>query len=85
MNEATREMFRADAQDPRIAQSLVRGLSLLTCFDPGNPQPRGIGEMAAELSLNTSTVHRYAFTLVHLGLLERTPDTRKYCLPKLDD
>jgi DNA-binding IclR family transcriptional regulator len=31
--------------------------------------------------MSPSTAHRYAFTLVELGLLERSPTTRKYRLP----
>jgi DNA-binding IclR family transcriptional regulator len=31
--------------------------------------------------MSPSTTHRYALTLVELGLLERCPDTRKYRLP----
>ena len=72
-----------DMADPRLSRSLLRGLSLLTCFDSSG-EPRGIIEVAKELEMNSSTVHRYALTLVHLGLLERSPHTRKYSLPKQD-
>ena len=34
-----------------------------------------------ELGMSPSTAHRYALTLVELGLLERCPKTRKYRLP----
>jgi hypothetical protein len=64
----------------RLSQSLVRGLSLLRCFAPDGA-PRGIVELSAELEMTPSTAHRYAATLVELGLLERCPDTRKYRLP----
>ncbi len=68
--------------DPRLSRSLLRGLSILTCFGPdGNP--RGIVEIAEELGMSPSTTHRYALTLVELGLLERCPTTRKYSLPGL--
>jgi IclR helix-turn-helix domain len=69
-----------DAVDPRFSRSLLRGLLLLTCFDPGGEE-RGIVEIADELGMSPSTTHRYALTLVELGLLERCPDTRKYRLP----
>lgn len=82
-NGAPPGLLLSDPSDPRLSRSLVRGLSLLTCFDAEN-QPRGIVEMAAELEMSPSTAHRYALTLVHLGLLERAPDTRKYSLPRLD-
>jgi hypothetical protein len=66
--------------DRRLSRSLLRGLSLLRCFrSPG--APRGIVELARELEMSPSTAHRYAVTLVELGLLERCPDTRKYRLP----
>ena len=66
--------------DRRLSQSLVRGLSLLCCFDEDGAA-RGIVEVAGELQMSPSTAHRYALTLVELGLLERCPDTRKYRLP----
>jgi hypothetical protein len=70
----------ADTVDPRMSQSLLRGLSLLTGFGPDG-QPRGIVELATDLGMSPSTAHRYASTLVELGLLERCPKTRKYRLP----
>lgn len=69
-----------DAIDPRLSRSLLRGLSILTCFGPDGG-PRGIVEIAEELGMSPSTTHRYALTLVELGLLERSPTTRKYSLP----
>lgn len=69
-----------DAVDPRFSRSLLRGLLLLTCFEPGGEE-RGIVEIADKLGMRPSTTHRYALTLVELGLLERCPDTRKYRLP----
>jgi IclR-like helix-turn-helix domain-containing protein len=72
----------SDTTDPRLSRSLLRGLSILTCFGPTG-DPRGIVELAGELDMSPSTAHRYAFTLVELGLLERCPKTRKYRLPGL--
>jgi hypothetical protein len=69
-----------DTNDPRVSRSLLRGLAILTCFGPDGA-PRGILELARELGMSPSTTHRYAFTLVELGLLERCPKTRKYRLP----
>jgi DNA-binding IclR family transcriptional regulator len=57
----------------------VRGLSLLSGFGPGGAE-RGIVELAGELGMSPSTAHRYALTLVELGLLERCPRSRKYRL-----
>jgi hypothetical protein len=70
-----------EAVNRRLSQSLLRGLSLLRCFDDVGT-PRGIVELARELDLSPSTTHRYAVTLVELGLLQRCPDSRKYRLPE---
>ena len=72
----------ADTDDPRLSRSLLRGLSLLTGFGPDGAE-RGIVELAQELGMSASTAHRYAVTLVELGLLERCPRTRKYRLPRV--
>jgi IclR helix-turn-helix domain len=69
-----------DESDPRLSRSLLRGLSILTRFG-SDGRPRGIVELAGELDMSASTAHRYASTLVELGLLERCPRTRKYRLP----
>jgi hypothetical protein len=66
-----------DIHNPRLSRSLVRGLSILTCFGP-DARARGIVELADDLGMSASTAHRYATTLVELGLLERCPQTRKY-------
>lgn len=65
--------------DPRLSRSLLRGLSLLTCFGPQGTA-RGIVEIAHDAGMSPSTAHRYASTLVELGLLERDPKSRKYRL-----
>jgi hypothetical protein len=72
----------SDTDDPRLSRSLLRGLSLLAGFGPDGAE-RGIVELADELGMSASTAHRYALTLVELGLLERCPSTRKYRLPAL--
>ena len=69
-----------DTTDPRLSRSLLRGLALLTGFGPDG-EARGIVELAGDLGMSPSTAHRYALTLVELGLLERCPRTRKYRLP----
>jgi hypothetical protein len=68
-----------DTDDPRLSRSLLRGLSLLTCFGPDGAE-RGIVELAGDLGMSPSTAHRYALTLLELGLLERCPKSRKYRL-----
>jgi hypothetical protein len=69
------------ASDPRLSRSLLRGLSLLTCFDRDGGA-RGIVDLAHDAGMSPSTAHRYASTLVELGLLERDPKSRKYRLPE---
>lgn len=72
----------AQSSDPRLSRSLLRGLSILTCFGPGREE-RGILELAGELGMSPSTTHRYVATLVELGLLERCPRSRKYRLAQV--
>jgi IclR helix-turn-helix domain len=69
-----------DTGNHRLSRSLLRGLSLLTCFSE-HGEERGIVEIAGDLQMSPSTAHRYALTLVELGLLERCPHSRKYRLP----
>jgi hypothetical protein len=69
-------------EDGRLSRSLLRGLSILTCFGPDNRE-RGIIELAGQLGMSPSTTHRYVSTLVELGLLERSPRTRKYRLARV--
>jgi IclR helix-turn-helix domain len=69
-----------ELSDRRLSRSLLRGLSILTRFGPDHDE-RGIVEISRELGMSASTTHRYAMTLVALGLLERCPDSRKYRLP----
>jgi len=68
-----------ESSDQRLSRSLVRGLSLLTRFG-SDGEARGIVELAGDLDMSPSTAHRYALTLVELGLLERCPKSRKYRL-----
>jgi hypothetical protein len=70
----------SSSSDPRLSRSLLRGLSLLTCFGPEGT-PRGIVELSHDAGMSPSTAHRYVSTLVELGLLQRDPKSRKYRLP----
>ncbi len=70
----------SDTSDPRLSRSLLRGLSILTRFR-SSEESRGIVELAGDLDMSPSTAHRYAQTLIELGLLERCPNSRKYRLP----
>jgi hypothetical protein len=76
------DLFSREIDDPRLSRSLLRGFSLLAGFG-SNGEERGIVELANDLGMSPSTAHRYALTLVELGLLERCPTTRKYRLPAL--
>jgi hypothetical protein len=78
----SRGYLPSDTDDPRLSRSLLRGLSLLSGFGTEGAE-RGIVELAEEVGMSPSTAHRYALTLVELGLLERCPRTRKYRLPAL--
>jgi hypothetical protein len=64
----------------RLSRSLLRGLSLLTCFASADEE-RGIVELSREAGMSASTAHRYALTLIELGLLEHSPSSRRYRLP----
>jgi len=67
-------------EDDRLSRSLLRGLMVLAAF-PADGSARQITDVAKQLGLGASTTHRYAVTLVELGLLERDPVSRHYRLP----
>jgi IclR family pca regulon transcriptional regulator len=62
----------------RFSKCLDQGLAVLRCFTPERPV-LGIADIAAELDMGRSNVHRYAITLVALGYLEQGA-SRKYQL-----
>jgi len=63
-----------------LSRSLLRGLSILGVLWPPGTE-RGIIDIAGALKLSPSTTHRYAATLVELGLVERVTSSRRYRLP----
>jgi DNA-binding MarR family transcriptional regulator len=65
------------ANDPRFSRSLLQGLMILACFPVGGTG-RAVTDVADELGLGISTTHRYASTLLEVGLLERDPMSRQY-------
>lgn len=78
-------LSRADLpayDDRRTSRSLLRGLAILACFD-ANDDSLGLMEIADRLEVSPSTVHRYVFTLVQVGLLEQSQQTRRYSLAKV--
>ena len=65
--------------DHRISRSLLRGLAVLACFDV-HDESLGLMEIADRLGVSPSTIHRYLLTLVQVGLLEQSQETRRYSL-----
>jgi hypothetical protein len=66
-----------DPLDPRLSRSLQRGLGLLALMQ-AEEREYGVVELAAAAGMSASTAHRYVRTLHELGLVERSPDTRRY-------
>ncbi|MFI5042648.1 MAG: IclR family transcriptional regulator, partial [Acidimicrobiales bacterium] len=70
---------------PGRSQSLERGLAILSSFTESRSL-LGIADLAREVDLNKSTVHRYVATLAALGFLQQDVETRKYRLgPRVVD
>ena len=72
--------FRASPEqldDLRLSHSLLLGLMVLASV-PAGGAARSVKEVADELELGASTTHRYALTLLEVGLLERDPVSREY-------
>ncbi len=72
--------YQERLDDDRFSRSLLRGLMVLASF-PSDGSSRRVTDVAKQLGLGASTTHRYAITLVELGLLERDPNSRHYRLP----
>lgn len=72
-------IFRSMMEDRALSHSLLIGLEVLSCF-PLDGTERGVADIARQLDMNNSTVHRYMTTLLRVGLLERNPYTRWYRL-----
>lgn len=75
--ESTQWLFAPLMKDKSFSHSLLIGLQVLTCF-PLDGTERGVAEVAEQLNMNSSTVHRYMSTLLRVGLLQRNPVTRWY-------
>jgi DNA-binding IclR family transcriptional regulator len=70
-------------RDVPTDKTLTKGLQLLEALSE-NDHPRGISEIAAELDLTKSNVHRLMQTLVKTGYVAKDERTEKYFLsPKL--
>ncbi len=77
--KTTQWLFSTLMEDRSLSHSLLIGLEVLTCF-PLDGTERGVAEVAKQLGMNNSTVHRYMSTLMRVGLLEQNPYTRLYRL-----
>jgi hypothetical protein len=77
LHEATQLALAEALNDSQLSQSLLRGLSILSCYGPERPW-RAIIDLAKELNMSPSTTHRYVKTLRAVGLLEQNPMTREY-------
>ena len=62
-----------------MRQSVDRALQLLLLFEEVNQEHR-VGEMAAMLGVDKSTVSRLAATLAERGFLERAPGSEAFRL-----
>jgi IclR family transcriptional regulator, pca regulon regulatory protein len=76
--------LRSVRGDGRYSSSLAIGLEILACFTAERPV-LGIADLAGELELGRSTSHRYAATLVMLGLLEQDHSRRYRLSPRSAD
>ena len=60
-------------------QAIERAVSILNAFSVEQPE-YGVTELANELGLHKSTIHRFLVNLEHAGLVERNPRTGRYRL-----
>ena len=77
LQRASQEALNAALEDPQLSQSLLRGLSVLSCYGPDR-RWKPIIELANQLGMSPSTTHRYVKTLKTVGLMEQDPTTREY-------
>jgi DNA-binding MarR family transcriptional regulator len=66
--------------DDRYSRSLARAMMVFASF-PSDGQPRSVTDLAEQLTMSLSAVHRYLATFAEMGLLERDPATRRYSRP----
>lgn len=75
-----REALNDTVEDRVLSRSLLLGLLILASF-PASGEARTLAAVADEHPISTTSVHRYALTLVRAGLLERDPERRTYRRP----
>lgn len=78
---ARRALVRASRNGP-FSHALIRGFLVLSVFEPGG-QARGVSEVAEELDMKISTVHRVLRTLAAISLLQHDKDSRQYRRPTI--
>ncbi|MDH3225476.1 MAG: IclR family transcriptional regulator [Thermoleophilia bacterium] len=81
MNETSHDV-PGDGPDRRgryRIQAIERAVSILNAFSAERPE-YGVTELANELGLHKSTIHRFLVNLEHAGLVERSPRSGRYRL-----
>lgn len=74
-------MKRSSASPPRksVDKTLTKGLQLVEALSRSDG-PRGVSDLAMEMSLTKSNVHRLMQTLVASGYVRKDEDTERYLL-----
>ena len=67
------------AAENNSIQSIERAFQILELLRDC-PRDMGVNEIAAQLDLNTTTVHRMLRTLIHVKDVHQNPHTRQYGL-----
>lgn len=71
----------ASLDGKRFSRSLLAGLLLFASF-PRDGSGIGINDLSRLTAMQPSTTHRYATTLLEVGLVEQAPGSRRYCIPR---
>lgn len=74
MNQAA-----VDMNDPMFNYSFAKGLKVLFAFK-GTHSAMSLSEAAKQLDISISSAQRFLYTLEKMGLIEKSPKTRKYRL-----
>ena len=68
---------KGEKQDRYIVPGLVRGLAILTAFS-NEDQELGVSDIARKIGTTRSTAFRLAYTLEHLGYLQKAGNSKRY-------
>lgn len=66
-------------ESPLFNASFAKGIEVLAAFGPGR-ETMNLPDIAAATGMTKSAAQRYAYTLEVLGLLRKSPDTKRYSL-----